>query len=136
MKVLYVCRANIGRSQMAESYHNSLLDGKAESAGTQVNSLLYNLRLYQMEGIENVITAMKEKGIDVSRNKLKSLSRDKVDEADVIIVMAEPETWPSYLKNNTKVEYWRIEDPKGTDLETHKKVRDEIINKIEHMLKE
>ena len=46
IKVLYVCRANIERSQMAEAYHNSLLDGKAESAGTQVGPSLYNLRLY------------------------------------------------------------------------------------------
>lgn len=59
-----------------------------------------------------------------------------INNYDKIIVMAEPETWPDYLKNNRRVEYWQIEDPKGTDLETHRKVRDKIINKIEHMLKE
>ena len=135
MKVLYVCRANIGRSQMAEFYHNLLLDEKSESAGTQVGSWLYNLRLFQIEGTENVITVMKEKGIDISRNKLKSLSMDKIYEADKIIIMAESETIPSYLKNNIKIEYWKIKDPKGTDLDFHRKIRDEIINKIEYMLK-
>jgi len=142
MKVLFVCKANVGRSQMAEAYHNHLaklrkLENKADSAGTRVferAGLSLDKLINKVNGIENVILAMSDLGIDVSKNKLKQLSEDLLNNYDKIIVMAEPETWPEYLKNNRKVEYWQIENPKDTSLETHKKVRDKIINKINEML--
>lgn len=61
MKILYVCRANIGRSQMAEAYHNSLLDGKAESAGIKVferSELRLNQLINKINSVENVILSM------------------------------------------------------------------------------
>ena len=53
-----------------------------------------------------------------------------INNYDKIIVMAEPETWPSYLKNNTKIEYWEIKYPKGTDLKIHREIRDQLIIKV------
>ena len=74
MKVLYVCRANIGRSQIAESYHNSLLDLKAESTGIKVferSGLRLNQLINKINNLENVILVIDELGIDVSENNLK-----------------------------------------------------------------
>jgi protein-tyrosine-phosphatase len=40
MKILFVCHANAGRSQVAKALFNKLSQHKAESAGTKVEALL------------------------------------------------------------------------------------------------
>lgn len=69
--ILFVCVHNAGRSQMAEAFFNNHAKGKAIalSAGTQsadkVNSV--------------VVEAMKEVGIDISRNKPKAPTMEMLD---------------------------------------------------------
>ena len=40
MKVLFVCVANVGRSQMAEAFFNLLSEHHGESAGTMADEIL------------------------------------------------------------------------------------------------
>ncbi len=47
------------------------------------------------------------------------------------IVMAEKGTTPEYLLSHPKYMYWDVSDPKGTDLDQHRKTRDEIRQLIE-----
>ena len=62
--ILFICTHNSGRSQMAEAFMNSLGGDRfhAESAGLEPQPIL-----------PLVIRAMKEVGIDISRNKSDSV---------------------------------------------------------------
>lgn len=66
MKVLFVCRGNVGRSQMAAEFYNDLKPGDAASAGTTVD--LPGQKLKHRSGANEVVSAMREKGLDVGEN--------------------------------------------------------------------
>ena len=125
-KVLFVCVENAGRSQMAEAFANHHGKGKIEatSAGT----------LPSNEVNPVVIQAMREEGIDISKNKPKSLSAEMVQEAETIIVMgcgAQGFCPAPLLK---KVVEWQLEDPKGKPIEKVRQIRDEIERKVENLI--
>ena len=127
-KALFVCVENAGRSQMAEAFAREHGRGKIEalSAGTMPS----------MEVNPVVIQVMQEKGIDLSKNKPKLITREMVQEADMIIVMgcSAEGFCPAPLLN--KVVDWGIEDPKGKPIEKVRETRDEIERKVRALLDE
>ena len=127
-KILFVCVENAGRSQMAEAFANFHSHGKIDalSAGTMPSD----------EVIPVVVQVMREKGIDISRNKPKRITMQMVKEADAIIVMgcsAEGFCPAPLIK---KVTDWNIEDPKGKPVETVRRIRDEIETKVLRLIVE
>ena len=78
---------------------------------------------------------MRKHGLDVSGNIVKQLKPEMISKFDKIIVMAEPETIPDYLRDNKKVEFWEIEDPKGKDENFHRKTILQIEKKILELIK-
>jgi len=127
-KLLFVCVENAGRSQMAEAFAKRHGKGRVEvmSAGTvpsnEVNS--------------KVVYVMREKGIDISKNKPKSLSTKMVQEADMVLVMgcdAQGFCPAPLLK---KVVNWELEDPKGKPIEKVRQIRDEIERRVEKLVNE
>ena len=131
MKVLFVCKSNVGRSQIAEAFFNTLSKKHAsESAGTHVG---------QDEGTpvhEFVVGCMADAGIDVSKNKRKPLTPRMAEEADKIIVMTEKENLPPFAKGSSKLEFWDVPDAKGTSYEFHVKIRDRIKRLVQTLIKE
>ena len=125
--VLFVCVHNAGRSQMAEAFFNKFAQGKARvlSAGTDP-AVTVDL---------TVVEAMREVGIDISRNKPKALTPEMVDQADKVVTMgcgAEkvcPATW-------VQTEDWELEDPKGKSIEKVREIRDEIRARVLKVLEE
>ena len=108
-KVLFVCVENAGRSQMAEAFAKYYGKGKIEatSAGTMPSNEVNPV----------VVQAMREKGIDISKNKPKPLNAKIVQDVERIIVMgcgAQGFCPAPLLK---KVEEWELEDPKGKPIE-------------------
>jgi len=72
MKVLLICRGNVGRNQMAEAFYNSLTNSKdAKSAGTYADNPGQTLgeRKKQRPGNSFVIDVMKESGCQGSQKK-------------------------------------------------------------------
>ena len=69
---------------------------------------------------------MLEVGLDISTYRRKHITKELVDAADKVIVMAEKITWPSFLEDEAKVIVWDIENPKGADLQTVKEIRDRV----------
>ena len=132
MTILYVCRSNVVRSQIAETFHNSF-GGWADSAGIFVGNR-EGMRIKDIEHTKNLVTVMEEVNINIAENKLTQLNEDMLNEYSRLIVMAEPNIWSDYLTNNKKVEYWYIEDPKGTDLESHRNLRDQIKSKVSEFI--
>ena len=102
-RIVFICVENARRSQMAEGFAEALGQGKMEvySAGSRPSSSIDPL----------VIQVMKEKGIDLSSKRPKSLNELPSTEMDYLVTMGCEETCPAVLSKKT-IE-WEIPDPKG-----------------------
>jgi protein-tyrosine-phosphatase len=127
MKILFICKANHGRSQLAEAIFNKLSEGKhqAVSAGTKVTREDSNKEGQRISDT-NIITVMKEIGIDVSENVRNQVTEEMVKEVDKIIVMSEPENTPEYLKTSDKAIFWEVSDPYNKSLEFVRDIRNQL----------
>jgi len=127
-KVLFVCVENAGRSRMAEAFANYYGDGKVEA--TSVGTML------STEVNPVVVQVMREKGIDMSKNKPKLVNTRMVQEADVIIVMGcdAHGFCPAPLLD--KVLDWKLEDPKGKPIEKVREIRNEIERRVKKLVEE
>ena len=127
MKILFVCRRNHGRSQMAEGIFNKLAEGKhqATSVGTQVIRADAN-REGQKISDTQIIAVMKEIEVDVSENIRNQLTPEMLEKVDKVIVMAQPESIPEYLKQSTKAIFWEIPDTYHVPLEFVRNVRNQL----------
>jgi protein-tyrosine-phosphatase len=131
MKILFICRGNVGRSQMAEVLFNKLSKHKALSVGIKVNEN-EGQKIKDVPLTNLVIGSMKEEGIDVSENIRKQLKPEMLNKFDKVIVMAQPEIIPEYLFNKNNVEFWDIKDPSGLN----KKEHDKVVKKIKSLVKD
>lgn len=131
MKVLFICLANVGRSQMAEAFYNQLTSSSnAESASVKDYSAKYQ------NPTPDIISAMNEVGIDVSKQKVKFISQKKVDKADKIVVLCKKEECPDFLQASSKVVYKIVDDPDGYSAKEIGRVRDEIKEMVGELIKE
>lgn len=132
--VLFVCVYNVGRSQMAAALYNKLVsDGShADSAGVQVErpGETISERASYMPPAQNVIDVMLEEGVDISQSYRTQLERDRLASYDAVIVMAEPELIPEWLKNTKGYEYWKMEDPREKGYDATKLTRDMIKERV------
>ena len=125
-EVLFVCVHNAGRSQMAAALVNQQAGGRVlvRSAGSEPASSL-NPR---------VVEAMQEVGIDISQEFPKLLTDDPVRSADVVITMGCGDACPIYP--GKRYEDWDLEDPAGKDIETVRRIRDEIDGRVRKLVGE
>lgn len=126
MKILFVCLGNVARSQIAEAYYNYF----TKSNDTISAGLLDFTPAKYVHPVEEVVQIMKEEGIDVSKNKVKFITKEMVENSDKIFAMCKKEECPDFLLNSNKVTFWEIDDPYDTSLDNHKKIRDEIKSKV------
>jgi arsenate reductase (thioredoxin) len=125
-EVLFVCVHNAGRSQIAAA----LLERKAEgrvtvfSAGSEPADQLHPA----------VVEGMKEVGIDLAGERPKRLEDRMVKEADVVVTMGCGDACPIYP--GKRYEDWELEDPSGKDIETVRRIRDEIGGRVDALLAE
>lgn len=127
MKILFVCKGNVGRSQMAEALYKIYGKGdhKVSSAGIKLSGPEQPLKELPL-GF-NVTDVIKEEGLDITEFVRKQLTPEMVKDADkVVLLLEEGDMLPDFLQNNPKIVRWSVPDPKGTDLENHRKVKDQI----------
>jgi arsenate reductase len=124
--VLFVCVHNAGRSQMAAGFMEKLSDGKVTvlSAGSAPKDSINPI----------AVAVMAEVGIDIANNTPKILTNEAVQESDVVITMGCGDTCPFYP--GKRYEDWVLEDPAGKDIETVRKIRDQIKAKVSELLSE
>ena len=118
MKVLFVCYANVGRSQVAQAYFTKLSQHDSDSAGIAVNDLIAkgNLagnKLKDMPTRRSVEYIGREFGVGISEKERQQLTPALIDNSDLVIVIAEKERWPGYLKEGGKVVFWDVPDAVG-----------------------
>jgi len=136
IKVLFVCIHNSARSQMAEAFLNKFGEGKfiAESAGIE-------------PGVLNplVIESMSQAGIDISKNKTKSVFElaENNNSYDYVITVCEKEAadkCPVFPGAGKKIQ-WSFSDPSkltGSKEEKLSKIaviRDEIKEEVQKFIK-
>jgi len=124
-KVLFVCRENACRSQMAEGFFNTSGTNKwAKSAG-----------INPIDKVDLIaIKVMKEIGVDISQKKPEILTPEMNNEFDYIITMGCIDRCPITPKEKT-IE-WSIEDPKGKPIEKYRDIRDMIKHHVEKLIDE
>ncbi|MGZ4359958.1 MAG: arsenate reductase ArsC [Gaiellaceae bacterium] len=117
--VLFVCTHNAGRSQMAQAFfeRHAPSDVRAESAGQEPADAVW----------PEVVEAMREVGIDLSRRRPKKLDLEMQLHADWAITLACGGTCP-YVPS--MVEDWQVDDPRGRPLEQVRAIRDEIERRV------
>jgi arsenate reductase len=125
-EVLFVCVHNAGRSQMAAALLESKARGRIEvrSAGSEPADQLNPA----------VVEAMDELDIDIAAERPKKLEDDMVREADVVITMGCGDACPIYP--GKRYEDWDLEDPSGKDLDTVRRIRDEIEARVDALIGE
>ena len=123
-EVLFVCVHNSGRSQMAAGLLDKLAKGgvHVRSAGSDPADQLN----------PNAVRAMEEIGVDISREFPKPLTDLVVRAADAVITMGCGDACPIYP--GKRYEDWDLEDPAGKDLETVRRIRDEIRGRVEALI--
>ncbi|MBD2482476.1 arsenate reductase, glutathione/glutaredoxin type [Planktothrix sp. FACHB-1365] len=125
-KVMFVCKRNSCRSQMAEGFARTLGEGKivVTSSGLEAS------RVHP-----TAIQVMDEIGIDITNQTSDPLSNFQAEDYDAVISLCGcgvnlPEDWVI----REVFEDWQLDDPDGQPLETFHRVRDEIKVRVEALI--
>jgi protein-tyrosine-phosphatase len=111
---------------MALGWFRHLAHGRAQalSAGSEPAATINPM----------AVAAMAEVGIDITTEHPKRWTDETLGESDVVITMGCGDACP-YVPG-TRYEDWPLEDPAGKDLDTVRRVRDEIKQRVEALLTE
>ena len=139
VKVLFVCRANVSRSQTAQAFFDRLSTHRSQSAGTTVGdnhgqTIREHLAVRQVSDF--VFEILGDQGLDVSENERTQVTPAMVEEADRVIVMTERDSLPDYLLGNKKVDYWNIRDTLRQPYDVTLEVTIQIRRRVEALVEE
>ena len=126
-RVMFVCKKNSRRSQMAEGFARALGGGKIAVSSS-------GLEASQVD--PTTVEVMSEVGIDISEQTSKPLSDFNPEDYDAVISLCGcgvnlPESW--VLRD--VFEDWQLDDPEGESIETFQRVRDEVKERVAKLVK-
>jgi arsenate reductase len=124
--VMFVCKRNSCRSQMAEGFAKHLGAGKIAVTSSGLESSQVH---------PTAIQVMSEIGIDITQQTSKALSDFEPAEYDIVISLCGcgvnlPEQW---LVREV-FQDWQLDDPDGQPIETFYRVRDEIKERVSQLI--
>ena len=124
--VLFLCVHNAGRSQMALGWFQHLAGDRAvgwsggSEPGDEVNP--------------SAVEAMREVGIDISREFPKPWTEQAVRSADVVVTMGCGDACPVFP--GKRYEDWTLDDPAGLGVDAVRPIRDAIERRVRTLLAE
>jgi arsenate reductase (thioredoxin) len=116
VNVLFVCKQNAGRSQMAQALYEQR-GGHARSAGTTPAERVHS----------EVAELMPELAARVPR----ALERSDAEWADLVVTMGCGDACP-VIPGKRYVD-WELEDPAGQELDMVRRIRDEIARRVDEL---
>jgi arsenate reductase (thioredoxin) len=125
-RIMFVCKKNSRRSQMAEGFTQFFGQGKVAVTSS-------GLEASEVDPI--VIQVMSEVGIDVSHQTSKPLSDFKPEDYDAVISLCGcgvnlPDAW--VLRDI--FEDWQLDDPEGQTIDVFRRVRDEVKDRVVNLI--
>ena len=123
--VCFACIHNAGRSQMAAAFVLLLGDParvRALSAGTDPAARVH----------PEVVTVMREVGIDLSDREPTRLTPELASGCQVLVTMGCGEACP--VLPGVELLDWPLPDPKGQGPEAVRQIRDDIRERVRHFL--
>ncbi len=124
-RLMFVCKKNSARSQMAEGFAKHLGAGKIEvtSSGLEKSSVR-----------PEAIATMKDTGIDITEQTSNALSEFKPEDFDIVISLCGcgvnlPPEWVQ----REMFEDWHLDDP-AEQPEIFPRVRDEVKARVETLI--
>ena len=124
--VVFACVHNAGRSQMAAAFFNAAADpgrARAISAGTEPAARVH----------PEVVAAMQEVGIDVSRAVPQRLTADLAAGARLLVTMGCGDRCP-YVAG-AELDDWPLADPRGQAIDAVREIRDEVKARVERLVR-
>jgi arsenate reductase len=124
--VLFVSVRNAARTQMATAWLNALAHpGKVRAISAGINPA---------DAVdENVITAMKEVGIDISSSTPQLLTPVLEHSADMIVVLSPPLPDPP-VRGAREYDEWLVDDPAWEPLDRVRRIRDDVEKMVRRLL--
>ena len=126
--VLFVCLHNAGRSQMSRALFDQAAEGRhrAVSAGSiaDANGAVH----------PEVVTVMREVGIDLTDVKPIRLTRELAQQADVVVTMGCGDACP-FIPGKRYVD-WELPDPKGHPINEVRAIRDDIDRRVADLVQQ
>lgn len=127
-KILFICRENACRSQLAQGLVNHFFWDKAiafscgETPCGEVDSLVREV--------------MKEEGVDISYYESKDCQQLPKVKFDYVISMGCGMRCPTFLQKGAKVINWNIPDPRGKDKNYFHRIKDILREEIIKLLEQ
>jgi arsenate reductase len=124
--VLFVCVHNAGRSQMAAGWLRHLAGDSVEvrSAGSEPADRINPV----------AVEAMREVGIDITTQTPRKLDLATAESSDVLVSMGCGDACPVFP--GKRYLDWDLDDPAGRDLDTVRRIRDDIRRRVERLVAE
>ncbi|MFB2917692.1 MULTISPECIES: arsenate reductase, glutathione/glutaredoxin type [Aerosakkonema] len=121
-RVMFVCKKNSCRSQMAEGFARRLGQGKISVTSSGLEASHVN---------QVAVKVMDEIGIDITSQTSKPLSDFQPQDYDIVISLCGcgvnlPEDWVM----REVFEDWQLDDPDGQAIEVFRRVRDEVKERV------
>ena len=124
-RVMFVCKKNSARSQMAEGFAKHLGAGKIEvtSSGLEASTVR-----------PEAIATMKDAGIDITSQTSKALSEFKAEDFDIVISLCGcgvnlPPEWVT----RAVFQDWQLDDP-AEQPEIFPRVREEVRDRVAKLI--
>ena len=123
--VLFVCKANAGRSQMSQALFARAADGRHESlsAGSEADPAGHVH--------PPVVAVMRELGIDLADRTPQPLTRELAERADVVVTMGCGDACP--VIPGTRYVDWDLPDPRDRPEDEVRATRDEIDRRVREL---
>jgi arsenate reductase (thioredoxin) len=124
-RVMFVCKKNSARSQMAEGFANHLGVGKIEvtSSGLEASTVR-----------PEAIATMKDAGIDITNQTSKALSEFKAEDFDIVISLCGcgVNLPPEWVQREV-FQDWQLDDP-AEQPEIFPRVREEVRDRVAKLI--